>query len=69
MTVPMAAAFCCAYAIGRLIGGAGLISILTNSVIYTMFYIPMVWSLGMNEYERDLFVRPLKKIGKKIKSS
>jgi len=66
MTMPVAAAFCCCYAISRLIDGNGVISILINTLIYTTAYIPMVWFMGMNDYERSLFVYPVKKIMKKI---
>jgi hypothetical protein len=62
LTIPMAAAFCCCYAISRWIGGNGVGYILTNALIYTAVYIPMIWFFGMNGYERALFVYPLKRL-------
>ena len=31
-------------------------------VVFTVIYIPLFWFMGMNQYERDLFSAPVKKI-------
>ncbi len=62
LTIPMAAVFCCCYAISRWIGGNGVVFILTNALIYTAVYIPVMWFFGMNGYEKALLVYPLKRL-------
>lgn len=61
ITIPAAAVFCFCYGISRWVGGNGIRFILMNGLIYTAIYIPAVWFLGMNKYERTLFSSPLKK--------
>jgi Membrane protein involved in the export of O-antigen and teichoic acid len=62
MSVPVAIAFCSCFVISRWIKGTGFFSIAVNALIYTAIYIPAIWFMGMNHYERTLFWTPLQKI-------
>lgn len=65
MTVPIAAAFFVCCAVGKLIAGNGIVTILIITVIYTAAYIPLIWFMGMNEYEKELFTSLVRKTRKK----
>lgn len=64
MTVPVAITFCICAVISKSIVGNGVSAILINAIIYTIIYVPMVWFMGMNDFERKLFASPFRKIKK-----
>ena len=43
-----------------------LLFLICGIVIYTLIYAVAMWCFGMNEYEKDLIKKPVKKIGDKI---
>ncbi len=43
-----------------------IIFLVCGIVIYTFIYVVAMWYLGMDEYEKDLIKKPIKKIGDKI---
>ena len=65
MTIPVAVVLCCCFFLKGFIGN-GAVAIFISGLIYTAAYIPMAWFLGMNEFEKDLFVSPIKKIHKRL---
>ena len=66
MTIPVAIAFGLAFFISHFIGGSGYASILIRGLIFTVVYIPLMWLMGMNEYEKNLFKAPVIKISRKL---
>ena len=52
--------------ISYFIGGSGYASILIRGLIFTVVYIPLMWFMGMNSYEKNLFKAPVIKISRKL---
>ncbi|SCZ76071.1 oligosaccharide flippase family protein [Acidaminobacter hydrogenoformans] len=65
MTIPITIAFCSSFILGKFIGNVGIFAILAKAITYTVVYLPSMWILGMNHYEKNLFYHPLKKMIKK----
>ncbi|OOP73822.1 teichoic acid transporter [Clostridium beijerinckii] len=62
MTIPATIAFICSLFINSFIEGNGYCYILIRALIFTLIYIPLMWFIGMNKYEKELFSSPLRKI-------
>ena len=62
MTIPVAIAFVISVLINDFIGGSGYNYILIKGSIFTLIYVPLMWFMGMNKYEKELFASPIKKI-------
>lgn len=62
MTIPAVITFVCSFFINCFIGGSGYGYILIKVFIFTLIYIPLMWFMGMNNYEKELFASPIKKI-------
>lgn len=52
--------------ISMLIGGSGYKYILIRGVILTLIYVFLMWFMGMNAYEKELFFYPIEKLKRKI---
>ncbi|MBA5850026.1 polysaccharide biosynthesis protein [Clostridium sp. cel8] len=66
MTIPVIIAFICSFFINGFIIGSGYRCILIKGVLFTIIYIPLMWFIGMNKYEKSLFISPIKKIKERI---
>ncbi|MBU3093645.1 oligosaccharide flippase family protein [Clostridium sp. CF011] len=62
MTIPATIAFVFCFFISRFIVGSGYSYILIKAFIFTLIYIPLMWFMGMNKYEKTIFSSPIKKI-------
>jgi len=62
MTIPVVITFVFSFFINSFIGGNGYSSIFIKVFIFTIVYIPLMWFMGMNKYEKELFASPIKKI-------
>lgn len=62
MTIPATIAFICSFFINRFIGGSGYSYIVIKASLFTIIYILLMWLMGMNKYEKELFASPIKKI-------
>jgi O-antigen/teichoic acid export membrane protein len=62
MTIPVVIAFVFSFFIDEVIGGNGYLYLLIKGILFTLIYIPLMWGMGMNKYEKMLFISPLKKI-------
>lgn len=62
MTIPVAIACICGLFITNFVGGSGYRYILIKGLLFTFLYIPLMWFMGMNKYEKELFAYPIKKI-------
>lgn len=62
ITIPAAIAFGCGIVISRFIGGSGYLFILIKVLLFTLIYISLMWLMGMNKYEKELFIVHIKKI-------
>lgn len=45
---------------------SGIINISVTGIIFTIFFIPLMWLLGMDNSEKELFIVPIKMIFKKL---
>lgn len=66
MTVPVVIAFIIAIGTDYWLGMTGFVKIITTGSLFTLVYIPLMWFLGMNTYEKQLFLAPIKIIGRKL---
>ena len=67
MSIPIAITFTIGLGLNRLIVAKNYIVLLLKIVIYTLIYMIFVWKFAMNNYEKELFTKPLKQIKNKIK--
>lgn len=66
MTIPVGISLITTSIISMLIGGSGYKYILIRGIILTLIYIFLMWFMGMNAYEKELFFYPIKKLKRKI---
>jgi O-antigen/teichoic acid export membrane protein len=66
MTIPVLIALLCGYGINSLIIQDRFLLLASKIVIYSIVYALIMWFFGLNMYEKDLFISPLKRIVKKI---
>jgi O-antigen/teichoic acid export membrane protein len=66
MTIPVLVAFLCGYGINGLIGPDGFLLLACKIVLYSIVYILIMWFFGLNMYEKDLFMSPVKRVVNKI---
>lgn len=45
----------------------GLTAIIVIGLLFTMLFIPLMWFMGMNNYEKELFISPIQKIIKRYR--
>ena len=45
-----------------------VLALVVNIIIFTMIYLPLIWLIGMNQFERNLVAVPIKKAISKIRS-
>jgi len=62
MTIPVAIAFIVGMGVNYLWESSGYFDLLIKAVLFSTVYIPLMWFLGMNKYEKDLFRTPVLKI-------
>ncbi len=66
MTIPVLVVLLCGYGINGLIVQDGFLLLACKIVIYSIVYVLIMWFFGLNMYEKDLFISPLKRIVMKI---
>ena len=44
----------------------GLLNMVVTSIVFMTLFIPMLWGIGMNNNEKELFVEPIKIIKKRL---
>ena len=62
MSVPVVIAFVIAIALKILIPISNTLQLMIQILIYIVIYVIMMWKFGTNQYEKDLFAKPIKKI-------
>ncbi|ELC8443038.1 oligosaccharide flippase family protein [Clostridium perfringens] len=62
MTIPVLISFILGKFVVLLVNINGIRGFLIKGLIITLIFISMMWFLGMNKYEKDLILNPLKKI-------
>ena len=67
MTIPVVIAFIIGIGLNRILMANNYFILLIKIIIYTCVYTFLVWKLGMNDYEKGVFLQPAKKIINKIK--
>lgn len=51
----------------KLIPLSGVINVLFTGIVFTIIFVPLMWLLGMNDSEKELFIGPIKMIGRKLR--
>ncbi len=62
MSVPVVLAMGCGYGIDMFISLAGFLGLGLKIVLFSVVYIGLMWWWGLNSYEKDLFVSPVRKV-------
>lgn len=62
MSVPVVLAMGCGYGIDLFIGQPGFLGLGLKIVLFSVVYIGLMWWWGLNGYEKDLFLSPIRKV-------
>jgi len=62
MTMPVLVVLLFGYGINNLVGQSSIFLLACNIVLYTIIYVVIMWFFGLNMYEKELFMSPVKKI-------
>ncbi|NFH81210.1 flippase [Clostridium botulinum] len=65
MSIPVVISLFLSELVKEFIDGTGFLSIILIGSIFTLIFIPLMWCMGMNNYEKGLFISPIKKMLKK----
>lgn len=66
MTIPVLITFAIGIGMNYLWQGTGYLWFFIKAAAFSIAYIPLMWFMGMNNYEKDLFSQPIKKIKSKF---
>ncbi|WP_405116526.1 oligosaccharide flippase family protein [Paenibacillus sp. FSL K6-1217] len=66
MTIPILISLICGTGINYLIDGNSLTRFILKVVIYSLMYFCFMWNIGLNKYERNVFLSPFQKVYRKI---
>ncbi|MFT4412576.1 lipopolysaccharide biosynthesis protein [Fredinandcohnia humi] len=67
MSAPLAISLLFGITLNKQILAESWVFLLTKIVVFSVFFLIIMWFTGMNQYERDLFKGPLKKINNKLR--
>ena len=62
MSVPIIVSLLCGYGLNHFISQNSISTLLTKIVLFSITYFCLMWWLGINRYEKDLLVSPLKSL-------
>lgn len=68
MTIPVVISMFCGFLINKLISINGYMGIAIKGTIFSIIFVFIMFKYGVNEYEEQLFLNPIKKIKNKITS-
>lgn len=68
MTGPVVIALLCGYGLNHLIVQNSIWTLLGKIVLFSVTYACLMWLLGLNRYEKDLFMTPMKKLINKVEN-
>lgn len=66
MSIPVAISLALTSIISSFIVKTGLLILFIKGLIFTCIFIPTMWFLGMNDYEKQIIIYPLRKISFKV---
>lgn len=66
MTIPVVLSVILGCIINNIININGYIGIFMKGILYSLIYVALMWSLAINEYEKNLLIGPFTKIKNKI---
>lgn len=52
--------------VNKLIPLSGVINVLFTGSVFTIIFVSLMWLLGMNNSEKELFIGPIKMVGRKV---
>lgn len=62
MSMPMMMSLVCGYGINHFIVQGSLLLLVGKIVLFSIIYICLIWLFGFNQYEKNLFLSPVKKV-------
>lgn len=68
MTIPVVISMFCGFLINKLISINGYMGLAIKGTIFSIIFVFIMFKYGVNEYEEQLFLNPIKKIKNKITS-
>lgn len=66
MTIPVLLTLFLSFGINSIITGDGILILVIKGVLYSIIYVILIYFIGMNNYEKNLFLDPLRSIKNKI---
>lgn len=66
MSVPILISLLCGFGINYFVAMNTVLPLVLKIVIFSITYVCLMWILGLNKYEKDLFYRPLKRVINKM---
>jgi len=66
MSIPIVFCVAIGYGLNRVLVSNSIILLGVKAGIYTLIYAIAMWNFSMNEYEKNLFIKPLNKVMGKI---
>ena len=66
MTIPVVLSVILGCIINNIININGYVGIFMKGILYSLIYVALMWSLAINEYEKNLLIGPFTKIKNKI---
>lgn len=67
MTIPITITFAIGLGLNQLIVASNYAMLLLKIAIYVLVYVIFVWNFAMNNYEKELFAKPIKQLENKMK--
>ncbi len=67
LSIPVVISLGIMLAINKIVSLNGIIDVLFTGMTFTVIFVPLMWLLGMNNSEKELFIGPIKMIGRKLR--
>lgn len=67
LSIPVVISLGIMLAINKIVSLNGIIDVLFTGMTFTLIFVPLMWLLGMNNSEKELFIGPIKMIGRKLR--
>ncbi|WP_076120481.1 oligosaccharide flippase family protein [Paenibacillus odorifer] len=66
MSIPMLISLVCGTVVNYFVNGSSFITYIFNALIYSLIYFCCMWYIGLNEYEKNVFLSPIQRVYKII---
>lgn len=66
MSIPVLLSLILSSIINSFIIGTGIVALIIKGLVFTFMFIPLMWFIGLNNYEKGLITSPFKKVYSKL---